>query len=208
MSKSLKEKNARRLLAVIAANLAAYVIVVKGAAIAAGDWQTLRAAKELLPVGAGMVITGVVNGLLSPQAKARLVFWRWTHPLPGCRAFSVHAKSDARVNMAALRASLGTIPKPEAEQNATWYRLYRSIESDAAVSNAQREYLFTRDYAALAALMIAPLGVAAYLQADSYRTALGYLLILVAQYLVVRSAAANYGERFVTTVLAIKSAET
>jgi hypothetical protein len=75
------------------------------------------------------------------------------------------------------------------------------------VAQGQRDFLFARDYAALAALAIIPLGTAAFVQAGSSRQALTYLAVLIAQYLVTRSAAANFGKRFVCTVLAIKSAE-
>lgn len=204
----LKVMNAARLGAVVIANLVLYAVVVRGEEIAVGGWpMAWRTASELAPAGLLLVFVTVASGLLSPMAKARLVFWRWSHPLPGCRAFSVHAKRDARVNVPALRAKLGTFPKTEPEQNAAWYRLYRSIEDNAAVTQVHRDFLFTRDYAALSALSIPPLGVAALAQAGSARQAATYLAALVAQYLVTRSAGANYGKRFVSTVLAIKSAE-
>ena len=159
-----------------------------------------------MPAGVLLVFITVANGFLSPMSKARLVFWRWHHPLPA-RAFNVHAKRDARVNISALRAKLGTFPKTEPDQNATWYRLYRSIEHDAAVAQGHRDFLFTRDYAALTALAFVPLGTAAFVQAGSFRQASTYLGFLIAQYLLARFAAANYGTRFVCTVLAVKSAE-
>jgi hypothetical protein len=197
-----------RLVAVVIANLVVYAIAVRGEQIFVGGWPIAwRAASELLPAGLLLVFITVANGLLSPMAKARLIFWRWRHPLPGGRAFSFHAKSDAPVDLRALRAKLGPLPKTEPDQNSTWYRLYRTIEHDAAVAQGQRDFLFTRDYAALAALTILPLGIAAFVQAGSLRQAATYLAILVAQYLVTRFAAANYGNRFVCTVLAIKSAE-
>ena len=34
--------------------------------------------------------TFLLDGLLSADAKARLVYWRYRHPLPGSRAFSEH----------------------------------------------------------------------------------------------------------------------
>jgi hypothetical protein len=140
--------------------------------------------------------------------KARLVFWRWHHPLPGSRAFTVHAKRDTRVNVPALRAKLGRFPKGDAEQNATWYRLYRSVEHDAAVANVHRDFLFTRDYAALSALAILPMAAVAVVQATTRWHSAFYIAFLTGQYLGARAAAANYGKRFVCTVLAIKSGET
>lgn len=200
--------NTARLAAAVIANFVLYAVAVRGEQIVVGGWpMAWKAATELVPAGLLLVFITVANGLLSPMTKARLVFWRWRYPLPGCRAFSIHAKRDARINLPALRAKLGNLPKAEADQNSTWYKLYRTIEHEAAVSQGQRDFLFTRDYAALAALAILPLGTAAFVQAGSLRQAATYLAILVAQYLVTRFAAANYGTRFVCTVLAIKSAE-
>jgi hypothetical protein len=69
-----------------------------------------------------------------------------------------------------------------------------------------RAFLFTRDYACLGLFMCAVLGVAGFVQIPSTRTALGYFALLVAQFLLARRAARNHGVRFVTTVLALKSA--
>ena len=207
VSKSLKDRNTARLVAVCAVNLAAYVAVLQGQALLALDWQqVLKATTDFFPAGLGVVFVSVVNGLMSPQAKARLVFWRWRHPLPGCRAFTVHAKNDPRINLPALRSRLGSLPKFEAEQNAAWYKMYRTIQADPAVAHVHKEYLFTRDYASLSALMFVVLGSVALWQAGAVPQAALYLLFLAAQYAIVRFAAANYGQRFVCTVLAIKSA--
>ena len=154
-----------------------------------------------------LVFITVANGLLEPDGEGALGILAVATPASGSRAFSVHAKRDARVNLPALRAKLGNFPKTEADQNSAWYKLYRSIEHDAAVAHVHKDFLFTRDYAALSALAILPLGIAAFVQAGSIRQASTYLALLVAQYFVTRSAAANYGKRFVCTVLAIKSAE-
>jgi hypothetical protein len=205
----LKDQNTARLLAAVVGNFILFAIIVRGEHIAAGDWSAVwRTARELLPAGLVLVVITVANGLLNAMIKARLVFWRWQHPLPGSRAFSVHAKRDPRINMSALRAKLGTFPKGEAEQNATWYRLYRSVEHDTAVANVHKDFLFTRDYAALSALAILPLGLVAIVQASTGWRAATYIAFLIGQYLATRAAASNYGKRFVCTVLAIKSVET
>jgi hypothetical protein len=203
----LKEKNLRRLVVVMVANFVAYTALVRGQALISDDWYaTLKAFIELLPAGLGLVLMSVINTLVGPMTKARLVFWRWAQPLPGSRAFTLHIKKDPRINVSALRAKLGTFPKSEAEQNGVWYRLYKSVESEPAVAHAHKEYLFTRDWAALAAMMMVVLGALASWQAPPETTAI-YASALVGQYLLVRVAAANYGRRLVTTVLAIKCAE-
>ena len=203
----LKEKNMRRLVVVMVANFVAYTALIRGQALISDDWYaTIKAFIDLLPAGLGLILMSVVNALVDPMMKARLVFWRWAQPLPGSRAFTVHIKKDPRINVPSLRAKLGTFPKSEAEQNGVWYRLYKSVESEPAVAHAHKEYLFTRDWTTLAAMMVVVLGALAIWQA-SPTTAAIYVGGLLVQYLLVRLAAANYGRRFVTTVLAIKSAE-
>jgi hypothetical protein len=203
----LKEKNMRRLVIVVVANFLAYTVLVRGQALISNDWySTAKAIIDLLPAGLGLVLMSVANNLVDPMTKARLVFWRWSYPLPGSRAFTVHIKKDPRINIPALRAKLGDFPKSEKEQNGVWYKLYKSVESEPAVEHAHKEYLFTRDWAALAAMMVVVLGALAFWQAPLITAAI-YFGGLVLQYLLVRLAAANYGQRFVTTVLAIKSAK-
>jgi hypothetical protein len=197
----------RRLVIVMVANFVAYTVFVRGQALIGEDlYTTLKAVLDLLPAGLGLVLMTVANNLVDPMTKARLVFWRWAQPLPGSRAFTVHIKKDPRINVSALRAELGDFPKSEKEQNGVWYGLYKSVESEPAVTHVHKEHLFTRDWATLAAMMVVVLGALAFWQAPP-RTAAIYFGGLVLQYLLVRLAAANYGRRFVTTVLAIKSAE-
>src|SRR5262245_58077554 len=120
----LKDMNTGRLRAAVVANVVIYALLILGEKVLAGGWpMAWRAAAELVPAGVLFVFITVANGLLSPMAKARLVFWRWRHPLPGSRVFTVHSKTDTRINIPALRARLGTLPKGEAEQNTAWYRL-------------------------------------------------------------------------------------
>jgi hypothetical protein len=203
----LKEKNMRRLAVVMVANFVAYTVLVLGQALITNDWYaTAKAIIDLLPAGLGLVLMSVANALVDPMTKARLVFWRWAQPLPGSRAFTVHIKKDPRINVSALRAKLGDFPKSEKEQNGVWYKLYKSVESEPAVEHAHKEYLFTRDWTSLAAMMVILLGALAFWQAPLMTAAI-YFAGLVLQYLLVRLAAANYGQRFVTTVLATKSAK-
>ena len=66
----------------------------------------------------------------------------------------MHAQRDPRVDVIALEYILGKLPEDEREQNKTWYRLYKSVESDPGVAHNHRDYLFTRDYATLAMLFL------------------------------------------------------
>ena len=106
--KSLKDQNIISLIAILTADLIVLIVVVKTNQIVADDYQNvLHQWSALLPAGFGAVLIGVVNGLLSADAKARIVFWRWSNPLPGSEAFSRHASRDPRIDIAALEEKNG-----------------------------------------------------------------------------------------------------
>jgi hypothetical protein len=65
-----------------------------------------------------------------------------------------------------------------------------------------------RDVCVSAFLLGWTLGTAAFIAGPSLRRAIAYTAVLALQYLVSRLAAANYGRRFVCTVLAVSSTKT
>ena len=147
------------------------------------------------------IVVIVLNGLLTPLAKARLVFLRWHHPLPGSRAFSRYAHLDHRIDLSRLPESPST---PE-EENRVWYRLFKQVEEQPSVAGAHHAYLFTRDISGLAFLFLMAFGPIAIATSPDTRVALGYAVCLVVQYALAALAAGNYGRRFVTNVLALSS---
>ena len=208
MGKSLKDQYRWQLWIIVAVNtLFLYGVVQANALKVDGLRAIFTGAQNLLPVGVALIIATVLNGLLSADAKARMVFLRWRHALPGHRAFSEHAARDPRIDVVALKKIHGgPFPADPVEQNRTWYRMYKSIENDPAVRQAHRDYLFMRDYVGLCAVFIAFYGGVGMFTIPSMRVGLMYLLVLAAQFALVRQAASNYGTRFVTTVLARKTA--
>lgn len=202
--KSLKDQNRWQLWIVVAVNsIFLYGVVKANARKSDGLHAALTDAQNLVPVAVAIVITTVLNGLLSADTKARLVFLRWNDTLPGHRAFSVYAVRDPRIDISALEKLHGSkLPVDAVDQNRTWYRLYKSVEGDHAVRQVHRDFLLLRDYTGMSALFIAILGAAGLYAIPSMKTALIYVSVLVVQYAVVRQAAANYGIRMVTTVLA------
>jgi hypothetical protein len=207
-TKSLKDQNHWQLWLVIAANaVLLYAIIQADAFAITGLKAALTGAPNLIPVGFAVIITTIANGLLSAEMKTRLVFLRWSHALPGHRAFSRYAASDPRIDIAKLKKALGNkLPDDPVEQNRTWYRLYKADENHPAVLQVHRDYLLTRDYAGFAALFLVAFGAVALLIVQSWKVALTYCLLLVVQFVWARHAAATYGARFVTTVLAQKAA--
>lgn len=207
MAESLKDATSKPLLVVMAANVAVFYAAVQTGALFSGDWLALlRNWAEALPGGLGIVLTGIVNAQLTSEAKARLVFWRWRDPLPGCEAFSRHAGSDSRIDLTAIERAHGPLPTDPKQQNALWYRLYRLVGGEPAVTQVHRSFLFARDYTCISALILIVLGPIGLFEIPSLRTALIYIAMLGTQYIVARQAARNHGCRFVTTVLALSGA--
>lgn len=154
-----------------------------------------------------MITVGVLNAFFSAHAKARFVFLRWHDPLPASRAFSHFAKVDSRVDIDNLKAKIGAFPKSPRRQNSKWYSLYKATEDAPAVRDAHKNFLLTRDYAVFALLLCLVLAPLAVKQFSSLTMALSYSGFLIIQVVLVVRAARVHGYRFVTTVLARKSAE-
>ncbi|MET4257381.1 hypothetical protein ABIC09_002317 [Bradyrhizobium sp. S3.12.5] len=150
-----------------------------------------------------IVVVTVVNGLLSSDAKARIVFLRWRHALPGHRAFSDLAPNDPLIDMDRLKKACGNkLPDSPDEQNKVWYGLYKPLEKQPSIEHVQRDFLLMRDYACFVVLATIGFGIAAFVELSSAEAALLYAIAMIAQFFAVRQAAANYGHRFVTTVMA------
>ena len=107
-AKSLKDQNRLQLWLTISANAIVFYAVAQSQVVTTSGLNGLvTEATNLLPVGLAFVFTSVANGLFTANVKARLVFLRWRHALPGHRAFSEHAASDPRINFEQLKKSLG-----------------------------------------------------------------------------------------------------
>ena len=207
--KSLKDQNRWQLWLTIAVNAVVFYAVTQAQGISEIGWKALiPAAANLVPAGFAFIATSVVNGLLTASWKARLVFLRWRHALPGHRAFSKHALADPRIDVDRLKQIFvaGWPNGPEVE-NKAWYKIFKEVEGAPEVQHIHREFLFMRDYTGFAALFLIGLGIAAIALSASWRVSLPYCAALALQFIVVRHVAATYGERFVCTVLAVKSAE-
>lgn len=205
-SKSLKERYRNRLIAIIAANIlvfaafASLIVDLDGLQLVAKKgndlWKALGSAAL-----AGAAVS-ILNGLTPASMKFRLVFWRWTNPLPGSRAVE-HLKRDPRIDRLAFERQFGSLPADPAAQNAAWYRIFRTVQGDPAVSQTHEDFLFARDYAALSALFILVFGCVALYAIPAGESRWIYLGCLAMQYVLVTCAARNYGTRLVTTTVAV-----
>ncbi len=147
----------------------------------------------------------LLDGLLSADSKARVIFWRFSHPLPGSRAFSTHLRQESRADPDYLVNRWGVFPDDPAEQNRLWYRIFQHVENEIRVYEAHRAWLTARDLTAFSFLFLIFLGTATLISDIPWTTAWYYLSILVFQYLVMMITARNLGIRFVRTVLAVAS---
>jgi hypothetical protein len=208
-TKPLKEQNRPILRVVFYSNLAGFVAICHlGILAEAPRWAQFVASlpKSALVAALGLAASIVLNGQLPTIAKERLVFWRWQNPLPGHRAFSYYAYRDARLDRERLAKAYGAeLPYDPARQNSVWYAMYQDVKGKPAVSQASREYLFTRDYAGFAAIFLAVFGSTVWLAGLPLRDTVTYVGFLVLQYLAARQSASTYGARLVTNVMALKS---
>jgi hypothetical protein len=116
-SKSFKDQNRWHLWLLIAMNSTAFYAALNFSDFESSGFRALiNSATQLLPVGLATVVTTIANGLLSADMKARLVFLRWHHALPGNRAFSKHALHDPRIDQIRLVRVIdkGALRTPEA----------------------------------------------------------------------------------------------
>jgi len=205
MEKSLKQLNTPWLVAVVVTNIAIFLIVREFGFDMTGFKDFFSKTEKIFPLAFVIAAVSVLNAQIGHDNKARLVFWKFKYPLAGCRAFSDYMMIDGRIDQAVLENYISPLPSDPTEQNQLWYKWYREVDTEIAVKQAHKDYLFTRDYTAIAFLLIGGLGGLSLFQMESFYTWAGYMLFLVVQYLLVRNAAKNVGIRFVCNVLAIKS---
>jgi hypothetical protein len=119
--------------------------------------------------------------------------------------FTELMSTDPRIDVPALKKKLGRLPREPQAQNSLWYRLYREHRADDRVVSAHRFYLVTRDMAAISAAFVALLPAGLMIGLVHWTTPVTYAAFLAVQYVLTSSAARNYGNRFVLTVLADES---
>lgn len=201
-SKTLKGRNLAWLVATLV--LDCLVLLVWAFHTAVEDLTPTRLAvirgslTTLLPIPAL-----VLSSLISATVKAILVFWRINYPLPGSRAFSVHAPVDYRIDLERLKKHIGDFPVNERDQNAKWYRLYKQVDSDPSVVDSHKNYLLFRDVAAMSLILLLVAPAVVYFNSIDQSRILICAGWFLGQYLVAAFAARNTGVRFVQNVLAV-----
>jgi hypothetical protein len=192
-----------RLAGFYAINALAFVALVFGDGALPAGWTDITAPwKAVLPAGIGVLLVGLLNSQLSAETKAKLVFHRRTHALPGHRAFSQLGPADSRVNMERLRKTIKPWPTAPKAQNDRWYAMYRGMRDDPAIAGLHNDFLLFRDCAAAAWCALVILPPLAFWLAEHWPPIVIYTLGMIIQVLLTTRAAVDRGERLVTTVMA------
>jgi hypothetical protein len=155
------------------------------------------------------IFAAALDSVPGHDNKARLVFWRWKHPLPGSRAFDkANMTRDTRIDRERLKSELGgTLPRSAADQNSTWYKLYKRVEHDPRVDGSQFDFLLFRDLTWFAVLLAVAALVCSVANPVGRIPSLWAGASFAVLALMFSRAAAERGLRFVNTVLALVSSE-
>ncbi|WBX94950.1 hypothetical protein [Pseudoxanthomonas mexicana] len=169
-----------------------------------GQISSIEAIKGALVSGL-VVVVPLLTDTLSHKAKARLVFWRWRDPLPGCRAFSTYLKEEDHIDEKALAKNIGKFPSDSRAAGARWYELYNLVRNRGNVIETHKKYLRYRDMAAMSIALLFVVPVCLQLAVGSLWWQ--SLALFLAQTLWAVWLCRVAGARFVTTVLAVHSSE-
>lgn len=157
------------------------------------------------------VLTFILNGLLTSNIKASLVFWKRKNALPGYNIFTNLSDEDSRIDKSILKRKYGELPVKPHEQNRLWYKIYKQYEYDPMIFDSQRNFLISRDMASLSIIFIFIFPLVAsilyYLFNIPFKWLLGYVCILIIQYVVLMIVSRNWGNRFAFNVLAKSCAD-
>lgn len=168
-------------------------------AAAAPDWKISATCTAFV-----MAVVYILSDLLDDTAKARLVFWRWSDPLPGSVAFTQYMHEDGRIDPARLTQRFGALPSDPKQQNRVWYAdVYKPHRDKAGVAQSHGRYLLLREMTAMSAALALPLAASAFTFSPlplSWKVA--YAVGLAFQYVIMSRAAANSGVRLAKNALA------
>jgi len=198
----LKEKNAKKLWAVAALNMALFVLLSVG--FRDSEAEIWKFATWVSIQSIGVLMARVACDAIEGSLKEKIVFFRIHNALPGHRAFSHHVKNDSRIDQARLKKLLGDFPEKPRDQNEKWYAIYQKHQNRPTILGIQGEYLLYRDATALLTILMLVSLIFTSVFALSNELAV-FFGLLILQWIIFRSAAVVRGNRLVTTVLATES---
>lgn len=154
-----------------------------------------------------LLLTIILNSLLSSNQKYSLVYWRIKNPLPGTRIFTEIAHKDPRINMNMLSEKYGELPINPNEQNNLWYEIYSKHKDDTMVFESHRSFLMMRDMTGLSIIFFVVYSISSLVIKGSIKFTWIYILCLFVQYIAICVSCRNLGERFACNVLAVDLTE-
>jgi hypothetical protein len=203
-NKPLKSQNMKWLVALVVADLLVVTLFLVPSLSTGASLSELGTGRALITTLVPVFILLIVN-VLPHDVKAMVVYWRPRGWLPGCEAFTNYGPRDLRVQMQVLEAKLGVLPTDPKEQNRKWYELYKQVDSEPEVSEAQRHFLMYRDMAVLSLPFIVLAPLILYLAGASPRSQWAAAGLFTVQYIATALSGNWSGIRFVTNVLAVQS---
>ncbi|WP_106496142.1 hypothetical protein [Lentibacillus sp. Marseille-P4043] len=153
---------------------------------------------KLLPLSSIVILSTIIlNGALSSNLKYKLVFLKVKNPLPASRLYET-LNNDYRVTIDQISEKYGPIPKDPKQQNIYWYqKIYKPNQDSEKVYDIHKKFLMTRDMTAIC-FMIFMFSIVYTLFSGTWL----HMVVIFIELLVIREVAANYGKRFVCTVVA------
>jgi hypothetical protein len=202
--KTLKEQNQGKIILFILWCIALYLAFqVAPGGLFTQLKRTLPAtlAKDSIPMILSPLVALILTGIISSDGKARLVFCRWRHALPGHRAFSRLAVKDPRIDMNKLRRLVVPWPQTRADENRVWYGIYKKYEDVPKVLDSHRAFLLSRDIATIAFLFGIGGTAGLVFTLGNLEWPFIYALAMLVHYIVFMIVARNHANRFVCNVL-------
>ncbi|KZT13349.1 hypothetical protein A1D30_17075 [Acidovorax sp. GW101-3H11] len=203
--RSLKSLNMKWLVLLAITDVLALLFFVAPELVKGASLTQVGIGRVLIATMMPVFVLLVVN-VLPHNLKSALVYWKPLGVLPGTEAFTKYGPADSRIDMAALKRNIGTLPTEPAEQNARWYKLYKQIANEPEVAEAHKLFLMYRDMAGISLVLLVLVPVALQLADAPFPAQLLATGLFVIQYLVTAVSSRWSGIRFVCNVLAVHSA--
>lgn len=196
--KAAKDQNAVRLFTVLAINLFTFIWMFL-------DWEiSMESLRYFIFGPLAVAATAIINGMIGPETKAKIVFLRWKNPSPETRVFSDLIAKDGRIDIRRIDLEIKGASSFSAEkQNVAWFDYYLHSQTNPLVVSCERNYVYYRDYACMLILFALTALTASFYFRDHLNLILICLLILAVQYAFVAPVAARSGNEFATTVIAV-----
>ncbi len=205
--KALKAKNRLIIVGVLSGDALLFALVSAWPSLDLDTaWESGAVARAIFAALVPVIVL-LLGSLIPSSAKAVMVFWRLKHALPGHRAFEEQGLSDPRIDRDQLRKNIGAFPSDPSEQNATWYRLFKKVETDPSIEHAHGQFLLLRDLASITVLLLPGCLFAWLAKVLSNQDAIALAAILTAQFILSMLSARSQGEGLVRTVLALHGAK-